>query len=258
MQSVQPNKGYGQHFLKDTSVVHTIVNTLKMYHQSPLLIEVGPGTGALTSHLIPDFLDSLQCIEVDQRCVDFLHSNFPILEGHIIHEDFLNVQLDHILTASSTIIGNFPYNISSQIVFKVLEYREKIPLMVGMFQKEVADRIASPHGKKTYGILSVLTQLHFDTEVVFDIPPSAFNPPPKVMSSVLVLRRKETETPVNYTLFRKVVKAAFNQRRKMLRNSLKQLAPAELQTEDIFTLRPEQLSVQDFVDLTNRIEALLS
>lgn len=255
MQRVQPNKGYGQHFLKDQSVVQKIVQALKEHHQAENLIEIGPGTGALTAHLIPDFLDSLQCIEIDERCVEYLNSHFPELQDKIIFQDFLQVQLDNILGESTTIVGNFPYNISSQIVFKIIEYRKRIPLMVGMFQKEVAERIAAPHGNKSYGILSVLTQLYYDAQIAFHIPPGAFNPPPKVMSSVLILQRKEEVLEVNHQLLRTVVKSAFNQRRKMLRNSLKTVVPAEMLAEEFFQKRPEQLSVEDFVEITNRIES---
>ncbi len=256
MQRVQPNKGYGQHFLKDQSVVQRTVELLKNHHKAEHVIEIGPGTGALTGALIPDFIDTLNCIEVDERCVEFLHQNYPVLQGKIIHEDFLKVHLQHLLEPSASIVGNFPYNISSQIVFKIIEYRHNIPLMLGMFQKEVAVRIAAPHGNKEYGILSVLTQLYYDAKVVFDIPPGAFNPPPKVMSSVLMLNRKSDVPEVNHALLVKVVKAGFNQRRKMLRNALSQVVPPNILTEEMFQKRAEQLSVQDFVDLTNRIESL--
>ncbi|MCZ2392834.1 MAG: 16S rRNA (adenine(1518)-N(6)/adenine(1519)-N(6))-dimethyltransferase RsmA [Chitinophagales bacterium] len=256
MQRVQPNKNYGQHFLKDKTVVQRTVEIIKSLHHAEKLIEIGPGTGALTSALIPEFIDILNCIEVDERCVEYLHTHYIELQNKIIHKDFLKVPLEEILFPSATIVGNFPYNISSQIIFKILEYREKIPNMIGMFQKEVAVRIAAPHSNKEYGILSVLTQLYYDAKIAFDIPPGAFNPPPKVMSSVLILTRKENPLQVNYPLFVKVVKAGFNQRRKMLRNALSQVAPPEILKEDIFQKRAEQLSVEDFVELTNRIENL--
>lgn len=257
MQRVQPNKGYGQHFLKDFTVVQRTVDLLKNHHISSKVIEIGPGTGALTSALIPDFIDILNCIEVDERCVQYLYQHFPALQGKIIHKDFLQVPLREMLEPSTSIVGNFPYNISSQIVFKIIEHRDLVSLMIGMFQKEVAVRIAAPHGNKEYGILSVMTQLYYDAEVVFDIPPGAFNPPPKVMSSVLMLKKKESVPTVNHALLLRVVKAGFNQRRKMLRNALSQVAPTEMLQEELFQKRAEQLSVQDFVDLTNRIESLL-
>ncbi|MCO5229777.1 MAG: 16S rRNA (adenine(1518)-N(6)/adenine(1519)-N(6))-dimethyltransferase RsmA [Chitinophagales bacterium] len=257
MQRVQPNKNYGQHFLKDKTVVERTVDIIKSLHTANKLIEIGPGTGALTSALIPEFIDILNCIEVDERCVEYLHTHFQELQGKIIHKDFLKVPLGDILLPSSTIVGNFPYNISSQIVFKIIEYRDFIPNMVGMFQKEVADRIAAPHGNKQYGIISVMTQLYYEAEIAFDIPPEAFNPPPKVMSSVLVLKRRESPLKVNHSLLVKVVKAGFNQRRKTLRNALSQVAPSSILSEEIFNKRAEQLSVQDFVALTNKIESLL-
>lgn len=256
MQRVQPNKNYGQHFLKDKTVVERTVDIIKSLHNANKLIEIGPGTGALTSALIPEFINILNCIEVDERCVEYLHNHFQELQGKIIHKDFLKVPLGDILLPSATIVGNFPYNISSQIVFKIIEYRELIPNMVGMFQKEVADRIAAPHGNKQYGILSVLTQLYYEAEIAFDIPPEAFNPPPKVMSSVLVLKRRQNILEVNHQLLTKVVKAGFNQRRKTLRNALSQVAPSAILGEEIFNKRAEQLSVADFVALTNKIESL--
>jgi 16S rRNA (adenine1518-N6/adenine1519-N6)-dimethyltransferase len=256
MHKVQPNKSYGQHFLKDLTVVQLTVDIIKELHVGAKLIEVGPGTGALTSQLIPDFLDSLVCIEVDERCVEFIQQNYSVLKGKIILQDFLKVDLAQILSPSATIVGNFPYNISSQIVFRIIEYKELIPAMVGMFQKEVAARIAAKHGNKEYGILSVLTQLYYHAEVVFDIEPKAFNPPPKVMSSVMTLTRRADVPEVDHKLLVKIVKAGFNQRRKMLRNGLSQILPKEMLTEDLFQKRAEQLSVQDFVDLTNRVSKL--
>jgi 16S rRNA (adenine1518-N6/adenine1519-N6)-dimethyltransferase len=188
--------------------------------------------------------------------VEFLQQNYPVLEGKIILQDFLKADLAQILSPSATIVGNFPYNISSQIVFRIIEYKELIPAMVGMFQKEVAARIAAKHGNKEYGILSVLTQLYYHAEVVFDIEPKAFNPPPKVMSSVMTLTRRADVPEVDHKLLVKIVKAGFNQRRKMLRNGLSQILPKDMLTEDLFQKRAEQLSVQDFVDLTNRVSKL--
>ena len=256
MHKVQPNKSFGQHFLKDITVVERTVEIIKNLNSEAKIIEVGPGTGALTSALIPDFLDQLTCIEVDERCVEFLHQNYPQLEGKIILEDFLQVDLSQILNPTAIIVGNFPYNISSQIVFKIIEYKEFIPAMVGMFQKEVAHRIAAKHGNKEYGIISVLTQLYYNAEIAFDILPTAFNPPPKVMSSVLVLTKRDDVPEVDHKLLVRIVKAGFNQRRKMLRNGLSQILPKEMLTEELFQKRAEQLSVQDFVDLTNRVSKL--
>ncbi|MCO5248280.1 MAG: 16S rRNA (adenine(1518)-N(6)/adenine(1519)-N(6))-dimethyltransferase RsmA [Chitinophagales bacterium] len=256
MRMVQPNKKYGQHFLKDKSVVERIVSLIKLNHSSQKLIEIGPGTGALTSALIPDFIDTLSCIEVDERCVEFLEENYPELQGKIFFEDFLKTNLSSLLIPSATIVGNFPYNISSQIIFKVIDYREQIPLMVGMFQKEVAERITAGHGNKDYGILSVLTQLYYDAEIAFHIAPGAFNPPPKVNSSVLVLKRKEVFPEVNHAIISRLVKAGFNQRRKMLRNPYKGILPSEILQEPFFQQRAEQLSVQDYIELSQRVENL--
>lgn len=256
MHKVQPNKSYGQHFLKDITVVERTVDIIKNLYVGTQVIEVGPGTGALTSSLIPEFIENLTCIEVDERCVEFLYAHYPELQGKIIHKDFLEVDLSEILHPSAIIVGNFPYNISSQIVFKIIEYKELIPAMVGMFQKEVAHRIAAKHGNKEYGILSVLTQLYYHAEIAFDILPTAFNPPPKVMSSVLVLTKRTDVPEVDHKLLVKIVKAGFNQRRKMLRNGLSQILPKEMLTEELFQKRAEQLSVQDFVDLTNRVSKL--
>lgn len=254
MQKVSPNKNYGQHFLKDTTVINKTIELLRQYNTSDQIIEIGPGMGVLTAVLMEEFYDQLTCIEVDERCILYLLQNYPSLQGKIIHQDFLKLNLSEFIQQQTTIVGNFPYNISSQIIFKVLEHREQIPLLIGMFQKEVAERIAAPHSNKEYGILSVLTQLYYDAETVLEIPPSAFYPQPKVMSSILVLRKKKEIPTVNYTLLRRIVKAGFQQRRKMLRNALSQVVPKEILSEEFFQKRAEQLSVEDFVNLTNRIE----
>jgi len=255
MQRVQPNKGYGQHFLRDQSVVQRTVELIHLHHQSDKILEIGPGTGALTLSLLKDFESQLYCVEVDERCVDFLSGNYPVLKDKIIHKDFLKVDLRELLEPSATVVGNFPYNISSQIVFRIIDFRKNIPCMIGMFQKEVAVRIAAPHGNKEYGILSVLTQLYYDARIAFDIPPGAFNPPPKVMSAVLVLTLRKDIPEVDHGLLSRIVKAGFNQRRKMLRNALSAVIPAEMLSDDLFQKRAEQLSVQDFVELTNRVAA---
>lgn len=256
MHRVQPNKGYGQHFLKDSSVVDRTISYLRKGHSCNKILEIGPGTGALTKSLLQQFGDQLTCVEIDPRCVEYLEIHLPELKGRILQQDFLKVNLKEILSPQTTVTGNFPYNISSQIVFRVLEYRQNIPLMIGMFQKEVADRIAAKHGNKEYGILSVLTQVMYDTDVLFDIPPSAFNPPPKVMSSVLRLRRKPVlPEGLDVALLSKLVKAGFNQRRKMLRNAMSGVVPSEMLTDPFFQQRAEQLSVNDFVELSKRVAA---
>lgn len=256
MHRVQPNKGYGQHFLKDSSVVERTISYLRKGHSCNKILEIGPGTGALTKSLLLQFGDQVSCVEIDSRCVEYLETHLPELKGRILLQDFLKVNLKDMLAPQTTVTGNFPYNISSQIVFRILEYREHIPLMIGMFQKEVAERIAAKHGNKEYGILSVLTQVMYDTDVLFDIPPSAFNPPPKVMSSVLRLRRKpELPVGLDIALLSRLVKAGFNQRRKMLRNALSGVVPAEMLTDPFFQQRAEQLSVHEFVELSKRVAA---
>lgn len=255
MQRVQPNKSYGQHFLTDRSVVIRTLEVLNAHYPGHQILEVGPGTGALTSALLGKYESVLQCVEVDERCVEYLVGHFPTLKGKIIQEDFLRLDLASVLQEDAVLLGNFPYNISSQIVFKLLEYKHLFPLMIGMFQKEVAHRIAALHGNKEYGILSVLTQLYYHAEICFDIPPEAFNPPPKVMSSVLMLRRK-AYPPVGFDekLLIQLVKAGFNQRRKMLRNAMSGIIPAERLQDPFFQKRAEQVSVEEYVQLARDVQ----
>lgn len=249
-------KSYGQHFLHDKTVIENIISSIQKYYAKENIIEIGPGTGALTTYLLKDFKD-LTCIEVDNRCVEYLHTNLkPKNAGlEIVEADFMKLDLKSLLKEQTAIVGNFPYNISSQIVFKILENYENIPFMVGMFQKEMAYRIASKEGSKEYGVISVLTQLLYDVKVEFDIFPESFSPPPKVMSSVISLRRKENiNIDFDVKLFKNIVKAGFNQRRKMLRNGLSSIATKEMLQQEIFNKRAEQLSVQDFINLTKMIE----
>ena len=248
-------KSYGQHFLHDKVVLENILLAVNKYHKNEKIIEIGPGTGALTEFLLKDF-DDLICVEVDKRCIEFLETNLqpqhPKL--HIVDADFMKLDLKEMLKEPTAIVGNFPYNISSQIVFKILENYESIPFMVGMFQKEMGHRIASKEGSKEYGVISVLAQLLYDIDVEFDIFPESFSPPPKVMSSVISMRRKENvNLDFDFKLFRTIVKAGFNQRRKMLRNGLSGIADKELLQQEIFQKRAEQLTVQDFIDLTKMI-----
>lgn len=253
---VKPQKSYGQHFLKDETVLQAIQDAVLKYNTNLPLIEIGPGMGALTRYLIKTNLP-LSCIEVDERCVEYLTQTFLSKENQfeLIHADFLKVNLPKILDKEVMVVGNFPYNISSQIIFKLLDVYSKVPVVIGMFQKEVAERLAAKHGNKTYGIISILTQLIYDTEILFDIPPESFSPPPQVMSSVILLKRRDTiDQSFNYSLFKSIVKTSFNQRRKMMRSSLKQIVPKELLKDSFFDLRPEQLSVDDFIVLTKRIE----
>jgi 16S rRNA (adenine1518-N6/adenine1519-N6)-dimethyltransferase len=254
-------KSYGQHFLQDKIVLGGIIKVVKKYHINEKLIEIGPGMGALTEPLLREF-NPLTCIEVDKRCIDYLNIKFQAEIAAeppritILDADFLKIDLASFSNEPMAIVGNFPYNISSQIVFRILENYKNIPFMVGMFQKEMGHRIASGPGSKEYGVISVLTQLLYDVTMEFDIPPESFSPPPKVMSSIISMKRKENIViDFDFKLFRNVVKSAFNQRRKMLRNGLSGIASKELLQQEIFTRRAEQLSVQEFIGITKMIEA---
>jgi 16S rRNA (adenine1518-N6/adenine1519-N6)-dimethyltransferase len=252
MSYVKPKKRLGQHFLTDQNIALKIVESLGQ--GVPDVLEIGPGTGVLTQYLLSRPELNLHVIEIDRDSVAYLHENFPELEN-IWSEDFLKADIAAKFEGNFSVIGNFPYNISSQIFFKVLEMRNRVPEVVGMIQKEVAERIASGHAKKTYGILTVLLQTFYDIEYLFTVSEQVFNPPPKVKSAVIRLTRNERKTlPCDEKLFVKVVKSAFHLRRKMLRNSLKGVC--ENLPETYATKRPEQLSVEDFIDLTCTIENL--
>lgn len=250
---VKPKKHLGQHFLKDLAIAEKIANTLTGGTYKKVL-EIGPGMGVLTRFLLEKKFETY-VIEIDRESISYLEQHFPQLSGKIISADFLALQFEDFFNEPIAIIGNFPYNISSQILFKTLENKDQIPEFAGMFQKEVALRIAAEPGNKTYGILSVLTQAFYDVEYLFTVPPSVFNPPPKVDSGVIRLtRKKDFSLSVDEDFFRKVVKTAFNQRRKTLRNSLKAFnLSKKLQEDVIFASRPEQLSVSQFVKLTKAI-----
>ena len=253
--SVKAKKHLGQHFLKDENIAKKIADTLS-YKNYNHVLEIGPGMGVLTKYLLDKDITT-HVIEIDTESVHYLKTNYLNLADRIIEQDFLKYDLKTIFNNEPfAIIGNFPYNISSQIVFKLLEMRNQIPEFSGMFQKEVAKRICSNEGNKVYGILSVLTQAFFDAEYLFTVPPSVFNPPPKVDSGVLLLKRKVNYTlPCDEKLFFKVVKTGFQQRRKTLRNSLKPFNLSDnLKANVIFDKRPEQLSVSDFIELTLLIE----
>ena len=252
---VKAKKHLGQHFLRDENIALKIANTLTLKGYKNVL-EIGPGMGVLTKYLLKKDLTTY-VIEIDIESVEYLKVNYLNLAPRIIEQDFLKYDLNLVFKGESfAIIGNYPYNISSQIVFKALEMRHQIPEFSGMFQKEVAQRICSKEGSKVYGILSVLTQAFYDAEYLFTVPPSVFNPPPKVDSGVLRLIRKEYyKLPCDETLFFKVVKTAFGQRRKTLRNSLKTFNLTDnLKANSIFGKRPEQLSVEQFIELTQLIE----
>jgi len=253
--SVKAKKHLGQHFLRDENIAEKIAGTLSLKGYNNVL-EIGPGMGVLTKYLLKKDITTY-VIEIDSESVEYLQANFLNLAPRIIEKNFLKYDLNEVFSDSQfAIIGNFPYNISTQIVFKTLEMRHQIPEFSGMFQKEVAQRICEKEGSKVYGILSVLTQAFYDAEYLFTVPPSVFTPPPKVDSGVLRLTRKENyDLPCDEKLFFRVVKAAFQQRRKTLRNSLKTFNLSDnLKANVIFGKRPEQLSVDSFIKLTQLIE----
>ena len=254
MIRVRPKKSLGQHFLKDLDVARRIAESLNV-SQKTRVLEIGPGTGVLTQFLLQNSLIELTAIELDRESVNYLKINYPQL--NLIEGDFLKLNLNSIFGSEPFyLIGNYPYNISSQIFFKLLDYREQIPVCSGMIQKEVAERIASNPGKKTYGILSVLLKAYYDIEYLFTVNENVFDPPPKVKSAVVRLTRNQRTTiDCDEKMFRIVVKTAFNQRRKQMRNSLQSLISKDnpLLNNPIFTKRPEQLSVQEFIELTNLI-----
>lgn len=254
MQKVKPKKFLGQHFLTDLSVAERIADTLKDYVGTPVL-EVGPGMGVLTQYLLAKGHD-LKVVELDRESVDYLHAHFPELEGKVIGEDFLQLDLASMYSGQFCIIGNYPYNISSQIFFKVLDYRDQVVCCSGMLQKEVAERIAAGPGSKTYGILSVLLQAWYDIEYLFTVSEHVFNPPPKVKSGVIrLVRNNVRELGCDEAMFKSIVKISFGQRRKTLRNSLRSLAKnPEVLADEIFNKRPEQLSVAEFIRLTNLLK----
>lgn len=267
MNLVRPKKFLGQHFLKDLSIASAIADTVDALPNLPVL-EVGPGMGVMTQFLVKKNRP-LKVVEIDFESVAYLRKNFPALEENIIEDDFLKMHLERTFDGSPFVLtGNYPYNISSQIFFKMLDYRELIPCCTGMIQKEVAERLAANPGSKTYGILSVLIQLWYDVEYLFTVEPSVFNPPPKVKSAVIrMTRNTRQECGTDERLLKRVVKGTFNQRRKMLRVSLRPLF-AQLDSElgvdhshanflarPELTRRPEQLSVEDFIRLTNDIQA---
>ncbi len=253
--TVKAKKHLGQHFLTDETIAQKIANSLSLKGYDNVL-EIGPGMGVLTKYLLQKNTTT-HVIEIDTESVSYLKSNYLNLSNRIIEQDFLKYDLSQVFQQKPfAIIGNFPYNISSQILFKTLDLRHQIPEFSGMFQKEVALRICSKEGSKVYGILSVLTQAFYDAEYLFTVPPTVFNPPPKVDSGVLLLTRKENfNLPCDEKLFFRVVKTGFQQRRKTLRNSLKIFNLSDnLKANAIFEQRPEQLSVAQFVALTGLIQ----
>lgn len=258
MQKVRPKKALGQHFLTDLSIAARIAATLDGSKGLPVL-EIGPGMGVLTRFLLEEGHD-VKVVEIDSESVEYLTDNFPDLKGRIIKGDFLKMDLAELMGEKPfCVIGNYPYNISSQIFFKILDYKNLIPCCSGMLQKEVAERLAAAPGSKVYGILSVLLQAWYDVEYLFTVDEHVFNPPPKVKSGVIrCTRNNVTELGCDERLFKTIVKTVFGQRRKTLRNSIRGLLPPGCSLDDnpVWAQRPEQLSVAQFIDLTNRVAAL--
>lgn len=251
---MKAKKSYGQHFLTNENFAQRIADSLVQPHTR--VLEVGPGKGMLTKYLLEKPVE-LKVVEADHDMVEYLQKFYPQLGNNILEGDFIKAKLDEIFDNQPfVLIGNFPYNISSQIVFKMVEYRHLISEMVGMFQKEMAERIIAPPGGKDYGVISVLTQAFYEGKMLFNVSKGNFNPPPKVESAVIRLTRKENqELNYDFALFRNIVKTTFNQRRKMLRNTLKGFVKDEtILEEPFFQKRPEELSVAEFIELTRRIK----
>lgn len=259
MKPVRAKKALGQHFLNDRNIAERIADCLSAFAYP--VIEVGPGMGVLTEFLLPRYPE-FRAVELDTESVDYLHKHFPSLLGKVIEGDFLRLRLDEIFSGRQPfmVIGNFPYNISTQIFFHILEYRDLIPAAGGMLQREVAQRLASPPGNKDYGILSVLLQAWYDVEYLFTVSETVFTPPPKVKSGVIrIVRNERTNLGCDEALFKRVVKTTFNQRRKTIRNSLKPItagAPLSTEVDRYMGLRPEQLGVEDFILLTRSVAEL--
>lgn len=253
---MRAKKSYGQHFLTNEYIAEKIADSLIMKTGCKTIVEVGPGKGMLTKYLMQKEA-ALWVVEADRDMVDYLETHFPNLAAQIIFKDFLKVKIaEKFGDTSFALIGNYPYNISSQIVFKMLEHREQIPEMVGMFQREMAERIIASSGSKTYGVISVLTQAYYEGKYLFTVKSGNFNPPPKVQSAVIRLtRKKNQELGCSHKMFRRVVKQAFSQRRKMLRNTMKMFVKdTSLMKDAFFQQRPERLEIEDFVWLTNWVE----
>lgn len=241
-------KSLGQHFLKDENVIQKIIDAIKQETFSNLL-EVGPGAGAITKHLIEIPGIHFKAVELDEEKVDYLLQKYPVLKDKLIHKSFLDIDIP--FTGNFAVAGNFPYNISTQILFKIIEWRDQVPVVIGMFQKEVAQRAASKEGNKVYGVLSVLVQAYYDVSYLFDVSNDCFTPPPKVQSGVIKLTRRTTPLHIkSERAFWVLVKTGFNQRRKTLRNAVKSLFTAETLQDEIFNRRAESLSIDEFAALT--------
>ncbi len=260
MKKVSPKKNLGQHFLKDPEIARQIVDSLSLEDGLKQVLEVGPGMGVLTDFLFEKGDLNVKIIDIDAESIVYLNERFPLRGKDIIEGDFLRIDLEKIFTGNFAIIGNFPYNISTQILFKVLDNRDRIPEVTGMFQKEVAERIAGSPGGREYGILSVFMQTWYDVSMIMILNEDDFSPPPKVKSAVLHFQRKKNFTlPCDEDMFRRVVKAAFNQRRKTLRNAMSSVVSKDLSgTLPFASLRAEELSWEKFTELTHAVEKIIS
>ncbi len=256
MHGVRPKIFLGQHFLKDQNIARKIVDAISFDGEEESILEIGPGTGVLTNFLLERSFKEVILIEIDRESIAFLKKNFEAKNLKIVEGDFLQLNIDDLSESDLSIIGNFPYNISSQIFFKILDHNTKIKEVVCMVQKEVGQRICASHGNKTYGILSVLLGAYYQSEMLFKVPPGVFIPPPKVDSAIIRLKRKVSiDLDYDEKLYKKIVKQGFQNRRKTLRNALKPiLLPIELTQDKIFDLRAEQLSVEDYINLTKKIQ----
>ncbi len=252
---VRAKKHLGQHFLKDEGIAYNIVKAFTDECKTNVVLEIGPGMGVLTKYLLEQKTFETHAIDIDKESIVWLKEHFPALENKLIEGDFLHLNLADLFKEPFSLIGNFPYNISSQIVFKIIENKNQIPLMVGMFQKEVGERFSANPRSKEYGILSVLTQAYYDVEYLFTVSETVFDPPPKVKSGVIRLKRRTTDFDVPEKMLFKVVKAGFNQRRKKLRNALQQFHIKDeiLQASGFSDKRAEELSVENFVTLTHLV-----
>ena len=258
MTTFHQKKKFGQHFLNNENIASQIVDAFNSELTTAQALEIGPGQGVLTKYLLKNSKSELFISEIDREIIPIIAGKFNIDAEHLIEGDFLQMDFDKHFKGEFSIIGNFPYNISTEIIFKIIENRQRIPMMTGMFQKEVAERIAAKHGNKTYGITSILTQVFYDVELLFIVGENEFTPPPKVKSAVIMLKRKSTiRNDFDQKFFFRIVKAGFNQRRKTLRNSLKSLLlqPDKID-QTILNKRAEQLSVDEWVDLSNKVQSL--
>lgn len=256
--SVKAKKHLGQHFLTDKNICHKIANQYQKSRGCKKVLEIGPGMGALTEFLLKNDLD-VWAMDVDTESIDYLKKNFPALEGKLLEADFLKADLNALLGDEPfSVVGNFPYNISSQILFKCIDFRNQIPEIMGMFQREVAQRVAEPPGSKQYGILSVLLQTYYDIDYCFTVDEHVFNPPPKVKSGVIrCVRNDRDKLPCDEKLFKQLVKMSFNQRRKTIRNSIKPLIKGKGLDHEFLALRPEVLSVDQFIELTQLVASVI-